>query len=436
MSTTSAGATKMITEFLQEPILCAVSGGIDSMYLLCRLQEEGREVSAAHFNHGLRGPEAERDEAFVRDFCRERGIPFYSGRGDVRTLAEREGLCLEDAARRLRYEFLEHTARETGAASVATAHTAEDNAETILFRMARGTGLKGLGGIPPQRGIFVRPLLDETRAQAEAWLAERGIAHVQDSSNASDDFARNRIRHHVMPVLTGINGGFVSNTDRMARQLRRDEEFLQELARKHIEEHGADTQPLSSLPEALAARVLRRLAPAELEEIHVQALLRVARQGGAADVPGGRAERVDGRLVFDPAEPAELPERSVTEGEMPLPEAGLLLRCSRCAEAGEVYSPFTTFYFPCNRICGTISVGARRPGDRIRPRGRGCGKSLKQLFLEAGIPARERGCRPVLRDGGGVMAVWGLAEDERFSVPARGGYIKIEFIPYKREEES
>ena len=136
-------------------ILCAVSGGVDSMYLLSTLFESGHAVAAAHFNHGLRGAEADRDEAFVRDFCAGRGIAFHAGRGDTRAYAARNRLGIEEAARTLRYAFLERTADICGAAVIATAHTADDNAETLLMHLTRGAGLHGLGGIP--RGARHRP---------------------------------------------------------------------------------------------------------------------------------------------------------------------------------------------------------------------------------------------------------------------------------------
>ena len=148
MSTTIAVTTKMNEDLLSKGklTLCAVSGGIDSMYLLCRLSELGYPLAAAHFNHRLRGEESDRDEAFVRNFCRERDIPFYAGSGDVAAEAGRRGIGTEEAARILRYEFLEKTADEVGADLIATAHTADDNAETILLNLARGAGLRGLCG--------------------------------------------------------------------------------------------------------------------------------------------------------------------------------------------------------------------------------------------------------------------------------------------------
>ena len=193
-------------------VLCAVSGGADSVYLLCRLKElaeDGRcTVEGAHFNHCLRGAESERDEAFVRELCGKLGIEAHFGRGDVAAFAVQMRLGTEDAARRLRYAFLEETAERTGAAAIATAHTANDNAETMLLNLARGSGLRGLCGIPERRGRIIRPILDTTRQEIEEYLEAKGTAHVEDSTNAADDYARNRIRHRAVPALESVNPEF------------------------------------------------------------------------------------------------------------------------------------------------------------------------------------------------------------------------------------
>ena len=196
-------------------ILCAVSGGADSMYLLARLRELGYTVAAGHYNHGLRGTEADRDEAFVRDFCAARGIPFVSEKGDVAAFAAEQGMGTEAAARTLRYAFLERAADDLGAAVIATAHTAGDNAETVLLHLARGSGLKGLGGIPPKRGRVVRPMLDVTRAEVESYLAEHDIKYVTDSTNGEDDYARNRVRHGAVPALETVNPAFLRTAGMM-----------------------------------------------------------------------------------------------------------------------------------------------------------------------------------------------------------------------------
>lgn len=425
----------MNTDHLREPILCAVSGGVDSMYLLCRLRELGYDVIAAHFNHRLRGEESERDERFVADFCAENGIRCIVGNGDVAAYARENALGIEETARKMRYDFLEKTAAELSAGCIATAHTANDNAETMLFNLARGTGLRGLGGIPPARGNIVRPMLAVTRVQAEAYLAERGIPHVDDSTNAHDDYARNRIRHAAVPVLETVNAGFIENAARCAARLRADEAFLSALAEEHIARHGADAASLAALAEPVAARVVMQLAGTALSAKHIAAVLYVAAHGGAADIPGGRVRREGGVLVFGAEERKSLPEREVKPGETALPEAHLTLRCTEKITAECVHRPFTTFFFSSDKICGKLYVTARRAGDRLRPAGRGCTKTLKQLFLENGVEAARRDAWPVLRDERGVLAVYGLAVDENaLARPSEPDAIKIEFIPPSGEE--
>ncbi len=216
-------------------VLCAVSGGVDSIYLLYRMTElaaqRGFTVGCAHFNHGLRGAESDRDEAFVRTQCAHLGVPFYAGRGDVASV---RGMGTEGAARQLRYAFLTDCAAAHGYDWIATAHTADDNAETLLLNLARGCGLRGLTGIPPQRGKLLRPMLDTTRAEAEAYLAAHGIAHVDDSTNASDAYARNRVRHHAVPALESVNAAFVQHAADTAALLREDERFLGGLAAEFL----------------------------------------------------------------------------------------------------------------------------------------------------------------------------------------------------------
>lgn len=425
----------MNTDLLREPILCAVSGGVDSMYLLCRLRELGYDVIAAHFNHRLRGEESERDERFVADFCAENGIRCVVGGGDVAAYARENALGIEEAARKMRYDFLAKTAAELSAGCIATAHTANDNAETMLFNLARGTGLRGLGGIPPVRGNIVRPMLAVTRDEAEAYLAERGIPHVDDSTNAHDDYARNRIRHAAVPVLETVNAGFVENAARCAARLRADEAFLSALADEHIARHGADAAALAALAEPVAARVVMQLAGTALSAKHIAAVLHVAAHGGAADIPGGRVRREGGLLVFGAEERESLPAREIKPGETALPEAHLILRCTEKTTAERVCRPFTTFFFSSDKICGKLYVTARRAGDRLRPAGRGCTKTLKQLFLENGVEAARRDAWPVLRDERGVVAVYGLAVDENaLARPGEPDAIKIEFIPPSGEE--
>ena len=198
-------------------VICALSGGADSVALLFAfyLLKEKLEIrlEAAHFNHHLRGEESQRDEQFVRELCDRYDIPLHLGQAHVQP--GKKGL--EAAARDARYAFLRALPGK-----IATAHTADDNAETVLLHLVRGTGLKGLGGITPVNGNVIRPMLTVTRSDVEAFLDEYYVNHIEDSSNHGDVFLRNRIRHHVMPLLTAENPQFVRNLSDMALRLRLD----------------------------------------------------------------------------------------------------------------------------------------------------------------------------------------------------------------------
>jgi tRNA(Ile)-lysidine synthase len=204
-----------------------VSGGADSMALLWCMymlrDKLGIHLQAAHFNHHLRGEESDRDEAFVRSFCDRFEIPLILGGGQVE--AGKKGL--EAAAREARYRFLESIPGK-----LATAHTADDNAETVLMHLVRGTGLKGLGGIAPVRGRILRPMLTVTRQQVVAFLQEYCLSWVEDSSNAEDDFLRNRLRHSVMPLLKEENPRLAEKLSSMALRLREDEAALEVVPEK------------------------------------------------------------------------------------------------------------------------------------------------------------------------------------------------------------
>ena len=211
------------TEYLREyallpkagHVLCALSGGRDSVYLLHRLLAWGEEydltVSAAHFNHKLRGVESDRDEAFVRGLCEAWNVPLYVGAGDVRDYANKYGMGIEEAARTMRYAFLEQTLGEIGGNVLATAHHADDLAETVLRNLVRGAGAKGMSGIPPKRGNIVRPILLVTRKEIDEYVKLHDLPYVEDSTNALDDCTRNLLRHRVMPVLEQLNPMFAAH---------------------------------------------------------------------------------------------------------------------------------------------------------------------------------------------------------------------------------
>ncbi len=403
-------------------VLCAVSGGADSVCLLHLLhQEADLTVLCAHFNHCLRGEASDGDEAFVRSLCADWGVPFFSERGDVAAWAAEHSLSLETAGRELRYAFLRRVAAELGADLIATAHTASDNAETMLLHLARGAGSRGLGGIPRRRDNIVRPLLDATRQEVEAYLTRRGIPWREDVTNSEDAAARNRLRHRAVPALKSVNAAFERNALRAAELLRQDDEYLSALAAEAWERlwdgEGVSAAGLLALPSSLAYRVLRRLAGGELSAEHFASLLELCRSpspSARASLPGLTLRREYDRLLPGEAERHTLPPREVREGCcLSLQEAGLRLRAERLPAGTEIQSSFNTFSFSYDNICGKLFVTSRREGDRILLRGREGRRSLHRLMIDGRIPAERRDAVPVLRDEEGVLAVYGFGQAER-----------------------
>lgn len=407
-------------------ILCAVSGGADSMCLLHMIYGRGLAVTAAHFEHGIRGEESLRDQRFVEEWCREKGIDCVVGHGDVPAYAAARGLGIEQAARELRYRFLEETAEKLGCKYIATAHNADDNVETVIFNLSRGGGAQGLKGIPRSRGRLIRPLLDLSRREIEAYLEENRVPHVEDGSNASDDYSRNLIRHRVVPVLRQINPELHQAVARTAKLLGEDEDCLGSLAEDFIREHyDGESLPVKELRElhrAVSSRVLRRLCRASLSYEQVQQALELLEgtELKYLDLPGQRLRREQGRLFFRETEIISLPDRELIPGQWTaVPELGLELLAEYGGKDGEVNGLFKTCRLKCENISFKLYCTGRKAGDKLRPAGRNCSKSLKSLFNEAGYTQARRSRTLVLRDGKGILAVLGLCLDER-ARPAPG----------------
>ena len=382
-------------------VIVAVSGGADSVALLFAfylLKEKlGICLEAAHFDHQLRGEASREDAAFVAQLCDRFDIPLHMGTSQV--TPGKKGL--EAAAREARYGFFRGLDGK-----IATAHTADDNAETVLLHLLRGTGLKGLGGIAPKNGPVIRPMLTCTRQDVEAFLSEYCLEHRFDGSNATDAFLRNRLRHHVVPELRKENPRFAPAVSAMALRLRRDEELIASL----LPESLPGVEELKRLHPALRSRLLERFLKEggipEPEQTHIRAVERLVfsdKPSAAADLPGGytAARRYDRlELIHD----RPVPTGGILEDVLELPELGLVITCAPadCLEEGP--DTFT--------LCpeGPIRVRFRETGDRIcLPGGT---KSLKKLFIDRKIPAHDRDRIPVLADDKGLLAVCGIGPDQ------------------------
>lgn len=424
-------------------VLCAVSGGLDSMCLLDFMRHQpGFGVCAAHFNHQLRGPLADRDEAFVRETCAAWKIPFFSGCGDTRALAREEGLSIEEAARQLRYAFLERTAAEEGCHAVLTAHHADDSAETMLLNLLRGTGSAGLAGIPAARGGIYRPFLGITREELRAYAAGHEIVHVEDETNETDEAARNVLRHQVLPVLRELNPGAVRNMARTAAVLAKESEALEALAAQLAA--GARRTPggkiaiscaaLAQAPEAVAGRSVLLLmgemagGRRDLTQAHVAAVLHLAagtgRTSGTISLPYGLAARRERETLY-------------VERTKPAPSTAAIalnqqVRFGEWTVAVET-TPSVPGAWAMSLPWGAeMQVSIWQPGDRMDlPGGRGS-RSFKRLCAERGIPPHLRDGLPVLRVEGLPAAAARLGVDQNFLPPCDG---VSAFVTFKKETE-
>ena len=385
-------------------ILCAVSGGRDSMCLLHYLHGLGKTcgftVAAAHLNHLMR-PTAQRDVDFVRAFCEENSIPFYTEAVPVYDKAKEWNITVEEAGRCARYDFLERTADAIGAERIATAHHQNDQAETVLLNLLRGTGPEGLGGIPPVRGRYIRPLLQTPRDEIEVYLAQNGIGHIEDETNTSRAYARNRLRLDLWPALEELHGGARENIVRCANLVRQENAYLNELAAQYLPETGTEISctVLREAPTVLQGRILRQMmarlpsGKKDVGVVHVEALEKLSGEKGILSLPGGMAAKCDGRtLHIFMAE--QLPtEITVHPGEN---EWGGYLVTAQWETDAE------------------ITVRSWHPDDRLTLPGSRGARSVKRLFAERGIVSPEREQIPVVCVDGKAAAIFAVGQDEDF----------------------
>lgn len=421
----------MIIEFTQklgmiekgDRILCAVSGGADSMcllhYLAGNAYKLGITVLAAHFDHRLRGDESDRDREFVRKWCGDNGIRCVVGSCDVKAFAEENGIGIEEAARVKRYEFLENTAREQNCTRIATAHNSDDNAETVLMNLVRGSGTKGLCGIPPVRDMFIRPLLNTPRSEIENYVRENEVPFVTDSSNLTDDYTRNVLRHKVMPVLREINPALSEAVMRASELLREDEEYLSKQAEdfcgKYYVNQTLPIPELISLPNPVRSRVFRRICGRGLTAIQEDSIngLLTAEGLAHADIRSMRVTKDRDMLYFGKVS-IKIPDTPLCIGKtVGINGTDFSVKTEIIADGGEVFKSLNKLYFNYDAVCGTISVTSRRDGDKLRLAGRNCTKSLKELFRDADMPQYLRDLTPVIRDEKGIIAVYGFGVAER-----------------------
>lgn len=411
-----------------EPILLGLSGGADSSALLLMLKEYARQngsrIYAAHLNHGIRGIEADRDEQFCKELCLRAGVEFFSKKLDIPAMASESGESLETAARNARYQFFYEIMKENNIKILATAHNADDNLETLIFNIARGTGLGGLCGIPDSRPIgdcvVIRPILTMEKEKIIAFCKDNGISFVTDSTNADNEYTRNKIRNRVIPILKEINSNAVNNASRMTESLKDDSLCLQSMAGWFLEELGDDCsielEKLCGSPSSIVNRALIRLydeltGGKTLETIHINAIKALAKKGvphSSVSLPNGVEARVEnGRLwLLRKSDVKASPEDFVIpleNGNNEISVAGVDIILNDRHYSKNIYKKSILLSIESDKINGTLIAKSRSAGDKILLGG--MHKSVKKLFTEKKIPLELRARIPIICDEDGILAI-------------------------------
>lgn len=399
-------------------VTVGLSGGADSVCLLHILSVLQAELSvtlqAVHVHHGIRGAAADRDEQFCRAYCESLHIPLTVEHADVPKISRETHESTEACGRRLRYEAFRCVAGENG--KIATAHTADDNAETVLLNLTRGTGLRGLCGIPPVRGNIIRPLIFVTREQVERYCAENGLDYVTDETNFSAEYSRNRIRLEVMPVLKALNPSVVTGISGMTARLRTDSTDLEQQANLLLQSfpnaEKIPLEPLTHAPPSVANRALQRILEDKIGEtpaaLHITAVYGLLFKNASISLPSGVTVRSrNGYLEFpnreECSEWAYILDLTHFPMEKNTPAGVVKIQKYTRKDLQNLHKDLLANAVDCVKIKGTVTLRSRRAGDRFAFPKRAVGKSLKKWMNEAKIPPESRNAVPLLANGDGEI---------------------------------
>ncbi len=461
-----------------ELVVAGVSGGADSICLLSVLLELagrlGIRTAAVHVHHRIRGAEADRDEAFVRKFCAGRGVPLLVYHRNVPELAKERGISLEEAGREVRYACFEEALRELSGDRLAVAHNRDDNAETVLFRLFRGSGLRGLSGMDFKAplpclektafgagsslegggsSVLIRPLLEISRKEIEAYLLEREIPFCRDSTNASEEYGRNRIRLRILPEAGKINEEAAANIVRAAGMLKEAGRWMEREAAAWLDGQAAFEEEgpvvrlpggaLAALEPAMSGLVLRsaleRLTGGvkDVTKQHTDSILELTKKGTGRRIslPGGVTARNEyGTLILSGGQAGQFPEpEDRMEERFLFPEEiwkeeelfGKRFRYRRVRRKPGQKIPENRYtkWFACDKIKGNLSLRGRRPGDWFQAFAAGGRQTVKAYMVNEKIPPDVRGRIPLLAEGSHVLWIAGRRASEAYRVTEECGWV-------------
>lgn len=446
---------KKVIEYINEhrmieqgdQIVVGVSGGADSVCLFHALLELRKvfkhELFVVHVNHGIRGEEANEDEKFVESLCKANGISFTGVKIDVPAVAKLEGLTLEEAGRKVRYDAFYKCFRENKCNKIAIAHNRNDNAETILFHLFRGSGMKGLTGIQPVRGEIIRPLLAVTRTEIEKYLLDNRIPYRHDSTNFTMDYTRNKIRLGVLPLAQeGVNSKAIEHITNAAEQLSEIETFLSKVTNQ-VYEHVVIKQeerfiiPLEGLnkediviQKKVVRKILHEMAGSlkDLEALHVDLIMELKEKevGKKLNLPRKvvaikgyetielyleNEKNKDDKTIFR-EQVLNIPGSNILEYENVI----LNTRIINYKKNMIIPQNGCTKWFDYDKIKNTVLIRTRKSGDYMQINHQGNTKKLKQLFIDEKIPKSTRDRLPLIADGSHIMWILGHRMSEAYKV--------------------
>ncbi len=389
-------------------VLVAVSGGADSMALLCFLlsvkDKYSLDICVAHIEHGIRSNESKADAEFVKNFCNKNNLKFYLKTIDAPKLAKKFGKGVEEVSREERYKFFDTIECD----KIATAHNLTDNIETLIFRLARGTGLKGACSIPPVRGKIIRPLIEISSADIRTYCKQNNIEYRIDSTNFDDTYSRNLIRLNILPLFEKLNSDYQNNITNFISSINKDNSFIENQVLSVydgvVTDSGIDILKIINFDEAVRKRIIKLYFEkngVKIDCFHLNEIEKLLYSSGKVQLLGDNfAVSAKGKLRL-----------------------ANLKKCTDCGEfvteilnINEFKAKNIDFYCDCDKIIGSVTVRKRKAGDTVKPSGRGVTKTLKKLFNETAFPIEKRDDAIIVCDDDGIIGVIGICADERVKV--------------------
>lgn len=399
-----------------DTVIVGVSGGADSMlllrYLISVREEKSINIIVANVEHGIRGEESIADSSFVESYCKDNDVEFHCLSINAVKEADEAGLSVEEYSRNRRYDYF----RSFNANKIATAHSLSDNIETVLFRLSRGTSIKGCCGIPPVRDNIIRPLIDCTGEEIRLTCDEANIPYRVDSTNSNNDYSRNYVRNVIVPAFKKLNPSFENVLYRFIESVNEDEGCLDTLANECFDsafkKNALMIDKLSNYPISVIKRAIIKFISmygVTLDELHLSGVYALTQKAGRYQIKNNIFAISDKKRLRIAVFEETLDFDDVVINKCIISRDQFLINCEQLCKNFD-------FYCDYDKIVGEITVRAREEGDDISPAGRNCTKSLKKLYNEYKIPVEDRDNIPVICDEKGVIGVCGYCCDERVKI--------------------